>query len=446
MDHLDFVNTSLRLRYEAYSTFATKVNQADDLIKVSEAVVGHLKFIVDVFAFRFTTQVDQTTLSFELFRGKCSVNTSTAFTAFEKTHLEKGLPIIIAKPDIQQEPLLQGSLFDHPKMEYLMVMPQKTSDNDLIILSIGSKSPQSYTETDFRFARLIEELLTTKISQLLLAQKIVSKNLALKVANQELFRLNEEVQELNTQLEAKVEERTFALKEAHEELNTLLYRTSHDFRRPLTAILGLANLFVATEEKEERKTLAQHLEGTITGLDRMLEKLQMLQLADAYEAPTSTNLVELVEEIKQKFAREITESGIFFSTEITLTKEYRLPKPMLKAILENLLENAIQYSQKNQPKISLQIWEESSSIFIRVTDNGQGIEEHLQPVIFDMYVRANLASKGNGLGLFVVKKLLETLDGSIIVKSVINQGSTFTITIPVTKERVARLKPLLAQS
>nr|WKN39381.1 GAF domain-containing sensor histidine kinase [Tunicatimonas sp. TK19036] len=437
MDHIDFVNTSLRLRYEAFSKFATNINQAHSLEEIAEAIAANLKFVMDAFIFRLAITINQETYTFELFRGVCTVHPQTSLNKFEKVCLTTGLPRTLSQQNIQQEPGLQKSLFNHPKITHLMVLPISTADQQQLVLSIANKNDNLYTEIDFRFARLIEELLSTKVSQLLLLQKIASKNLALQQANQRLSQLNQEVQTLNAELEIKVEERTYRLKEAHEELNTLLYRTSHDFRRPLTSILGIAQLLTMNPSATEIETLAGHLKTTVNGLDNMLLKLQTLMLAETIEEACLIDFQKLIETIENKFKPELTKNNIHFSYQVHHTTTYTSHIAIHAAILENLVENAIRYCRTSNPFIKLEVQENSSSFIIRVADNGEGIPEHLQPVVYDMYVRASDRAQGNGLGLFVVKKMVEALGGSVSFTSEVQKGTTFSVILPQQNDFVS---------
>ena len=435
MDHLDFVNTSLRLRYEAFSTFATQVNQANDLENIGEALAAHLKFVLDTFIFRLGATIDQEVYVFELFRGHYTIDTPATLSPFEQQCLTNELPLTLSSSDIQQEPLLQNSRFTHPRVTHLIVLPFY-ADRQQLILSIASKNSHAYTEIDFRFARLLEEMLSTKISQLLLIRKIASKNVALELANRQLSRLNRKVQNLNADLESKVEERTASLQEAHQELNTLLYRTSHDFRRPLTALIGLAQLLTMHPSREETDQLTQYMVSTVEGLDKMLVKLQMLALTRADEAPELINYVELAKEVEQKFQKELAQNRVKLSYQINQRREYVSLRSVHLAVLENLVENAIRYHQGADPAVRIEVKETLSSLVISVIDNGKGIPKHLQSTVFDMYTKASDHTQGDGLGLFVVKKLVAALNGTIDFSSTFGEGSTFTVQIPYERDEV----------
>jgi signal transduction histidine kinase len=99
-------------------------------------------------------------------------------------------------------------------------------------------------------------------------------------------------------------------------------------------------------------------------------------------------------------------------------------------IIENLVENSIHFASPVNPKISLVVRDSDEFITMELTDNGHGIDPQLQPRIFDMYFRASHYSKGNGLGLYIVKKAAQKLGGEISLVSELDRGSTFTIVLP----------------
>ncbi|WPP48295.1 sensor histidine kinase [Catalinimonas niigatensis] len=433
MDHLDFVNKSLRLRYEAFSKFATHINQAKSLETISLAIASDIKFVIDAFIFRLTMSISQENYTFELFRGECTFyrNHQDILTPLEKNCLENGLPLSLEKKDIESSDILKGTLFNHAKTKHLIVLPIISSNDQKLVLFIASKSDHAYNEMDFRFAHLISELLTTKISQLLLIRKIGENYKTLAEANQQLSQLNEEVRSLNSELEIKVEERTYKLKEAHHELNTLFYRTSHDFRRPLSAILGLISLIEMNPDPQEVSTITPHLKSSVLELDRMLHKLQTISLTEVDdEAVEAINFQSLLESVKEKFSARLQENHIRFTYHIQQQKKFFTHPMILEAILENIIENCICYCASRHPFIKLSMIKQGASLCIQVTDNGDGIPDHLKVKVFDMYTKTSERSSGNGLGLYIVKKLVEKLKGTVYLESTFRKGTSVMVTLP----------------
>jgi signal transduction histidine kinase len=104
----------------------------------------------------------------------------------------------------------------------------------------------------------------------------------------------------------------------------------------------------------------------------------------------------------------------------------------VRIILNNLISNAIKYRRYylDRSFIDIRIWVDEEAAHIEVEDNGEGIPEDRLPYIFDMFYRSSERSEGSGLGLYIVKDVLQKLDGHIEVSSTFDKGSTFTVTIP----------------
>jgi signal transduction histidine kinase len=103
-----------------------------------------------------------------------------------------------------------------------------------------------------------------------------------------------------------------------------------------------------------------------------------------------------------------------------------------------LIENSYKYRNLSipNPKIDIQIITDSEKTTIRISDNGIGINPEFQGKVFDMFFRGHIESKGSGLGLYLVKKGIEKLQGSFKLESKLNEGTVFTITLPSLKKPI----------
>lgn len=436
---VDLLEKSQRLRYEAFSVFAAQINKAGDIETIGLHLASQLKFILDGFILHVFHLFQGEHLCLQVYRGTCRSieNSQDHFTSFATQLLQKSIPVYLTKEEVLAEPQLLETLFNHEKTRSFYALPTSIHAHHQLVIAIANKEDSHYTEVDFRFIRLISDLLASKLSQLTLLKNIESKNkqlgeanASLADANEELLTLNEKIGQLNLSLEKKVEARTFELKHANEELQTIFYRTSHDFRRPLTSILGLMQVGEMTTQEQEILELFSRCKSVVGELDAMLSKLSILSTQES--SALKLELIDfehVCEEIYAKFKDTLEQKAIQYTYTIFLKHTFYSDKALLVAILENLVENAIHFHGPN-PCIKLQISEQAEKLFICIKDNGQGIAEHVVDKIFDMYYRANDQSKGNGLGLYVVKKLVKVLEGEILVESKIGKGSTFTILLP----------------
>ncbi len=277
-----------------------------------------------------------------------------------------------------------------------------------------------------------EELVDANEILLRLNREVTEKNEEIQAQSEELMEANQTIYEINRGLEEKVSERTNRLKEAYKELDTFFYRASHDFRRPLTTFMGLAEVARITIKDKAALELFEKVDETAHTLDRMLVKLQSISDVGAQQLVyKEVFIVELINDILTDFREEIKSKNIKINNKVSLTDSFYSYPAMVKIVLGNLIENAIQFNVPKSPAISITVEQEGTQVFLRVADNGQGIDAELQDKIFDMYFRGSDRSKGNGLGLYIAKKAVEKLGGTITVSSTVYMGSTFTVTLPL---------------
>jgi signal transduction histidine kinase len=122
------------------------------------------------------------------------------------------------------------------------------------------------------------------------------------------------------------------------------------------------------------------------------------------------------------------------SCDVELLDPFYSYPAMIRIIIENLLENAIHFRRREGARVTLRMYQQDRHIVIEVIDNGQGIDSQYFGQIFDMYFRGNERSKGNGLGLYIVKKAVEKLNGSVTVTSEMGEGSMFKVFLPIEKK------------
>ncbi|MBX2922749.1 MAG: PAS domain-containing sensor histidine kinase [Chitinophagaceae bacterium] len=273
----------------------------------------------------------------------------------------------------------------------------------------------------------------------------------------ELEAITTEIQLLNTQLEAKVEERTAILKEALEkleqsqkelhdaldkekELNEMKSRfvsmASHEFRTPLSTILSSATLVSKYPLSEDNDKRMKHITRIKDAVDHMNELLEdFLSLGKLEEnrvgfLPATFSPFDFIEETVDEMKTQ-AKPGQEISFSFDGENEFVTDKRLLKNTLINLLSNAIKFSGENKP-VYLSASNRDSKLTITIQDSGIGIPPEDIPYLFDTFFRSKNASniQGTGLGLPIIKRYLNLLQGSIEVQSTLGKGTTFTVVLP----------------
>ncbi|MEO6454692.1 MAG: PAS domain-containing sensor histidine kinase [Ginsengibacter sp.] len=279
----------------------------------------------------------------------------------------------------------------------------------------------------------------------------------------ELGRVTSEIKSMNAELEQKVEDRTKMLREAlselersKEELNLAFENekdlnelksgfvtvASHEFRTPLSIILSSAYLLdkynrLHTDPKVEKHI--SRIKDAVGGMKNILE--DFLSLGKLEEGLVQTNMelvsAAAIDDMFKDLSQDL--DGLFKTGQkLNLTnladRDVRLDKNLLKNILINLISNAIKFTNENGIiKVISSV--NGDDFIISVEDNGIGISEEDQQHLFERFFRAKNAAniQGTGLGLHIVGKYVELMNGTITIKSRLNECTVITIFIPQNK-------------
>jgi signal transduction histidine kinase len=231
-------------------------------------------------------------------------------------------------------------------------------------------------------------------------------------------------------------------KELNEMKSRFVSMASHEFKTPLSTILSSAALISKYENKEShanRDKHVQRIKNSVEHLNSLLEeflslgRLETGRLAiECSQFDLQDFLRDIIEEVnvikKRGQQLQLVESGAtIFSTD----------KRLLKNILLNILSNAIKFSS-DRGNILLQVKNTGNELFISVKDDGIGISEEDKQYLFSTFFRgANVTNiQGTGLGLHIVKRYVELLNGVIELESELNNGTIISITLPVLKEEL----------
>jgi two-component system, sensor histidine kinase and response regulator len=252
-----------------------------------------------------------------------------------------------------------------------------------------------------------------------------------------LEKAHEDMIALNRQLEERVSERTEELLRINNDLDNFIYTASHDLKAPISNIEGLMNLFYKALSPES-KTSSDfvRLQGMINeSIDRFKNTLQDLtEVAKVQEEAIVKDTLlfsELVEEVKQNIKEEIEESKALITEDFSKAPKIVFSRKNLRSILYNLISNAIKYrSSQRLPKVSITTSRVGSYILLQVRDNGLGIAKKDQHKVFGMFKRLHTHVEGTGVGMAIVKRIVENSGGKIEIDSEAGKGSCFKIWLP----------------
>lgn len=251
-------------------------------------------------------------------------------------------------------------------------------------------------------------------------QEVLARN------HEQLEEVNSEIEDINKYLEETVQRRRDELSKINSDLSMLFYRSSHDFRRPLTTLKGLARIGKLTEQSELSSKILELVDHTADAMRRMLDKFLMLYQINDLQRFSSVSFEEMHTNLVKQ--TELFD-GIDLSFEIN-TAQYKSNDRrnfLLDIILQNLVENSCFYRKEGRSVIKIEIKEQDGQLYVSVWDNGDGIPDEIQDKIFNIYYRGNLKSKGAGLGLFVVKNAIKILNAVCRIKSIHKEYCQFDI-------------------
>lgn len=271
-------------------------------------------------------------------------------------------------------------------------------------------------------------------------------SLALKTAQENQCLMEEQ----NEQLEKRIDERTEMISrqnnellQLNEEKNTLISVVAHDLRMPLNHIKGFLNLF-KMENPELAQQNSEYIDAMTDASNRMSEMISRVLDINAIESKKINlkmevaNIHEILEYVEKNTQMLASKKRIDISSHYTSEKLFaRVDRNYLIQVLENLVSNAIKFSPKGTT-VYLSLEKIGKVLEISVRDEGPGISESDQKRLFFQFQKLSAKPTGGevstGLGLSIVKKYVEAMEGSIRCESKLGEGTQFVVTFEALDE------------
>ncbi len=249
----------------------------------------------------------------------------------------------------------------------------------------------------------------------------------------------------NSQLYERTKQQAIELEKANKVKDEFLGVISHELRTPVNVILGYLRMVqerilgeINPDQAKALETVARHSNELLMTIESIMEATKIEAGAVVTET-RPVNLFAFMENLKSQYATPPNK-------ELTVDWQYPSDLPplltdeaSLRRILQNLISNAIKFTEKGQVTIATRHIPKQQSVEFTVSDTGIGISVESLPLIFELFRQQDSSTTrehgGLGLGLYLVRKLTEMIGGTVSVESKVGCGSVFTVTVPIKRDQ-----------
>src|ERR1035437_1926021 len=314
----------------------------------------------------------------------------------------------------------------------------------LYIFITHFKNVKKESELSKKIEDLKTELLSTqyqlKNSDELISERVIAKTNALE---KELIERQKKDAELKIAL--KREEDANYLK------NAFLANLSHEIRTPLNGIIGFSSLLEAELSRMEDQELYEYANGIQQSGERLLHLLNniidisRIEANDLEISLKPCNIPFLVSQVSELYNFKANDKGLRLNIQTLETPNAVADERNLSRVITDIIDNAVKYTERGFINVSSGFLPDQQRVYIRIKDTGIGIDSTYLPNIFEAFRQESLgysrAYQGAGLGLPLAHRLINLMNGEIIVDSVKGIGTTITVYLPAEFSTIS-LKPL----
>lgn len=284
----------------------------------------------------------------------------------------------------------------------------------------------------------VNQLAKEDFSPLKEREKMYSRKGKLKMR----FRLYQEVIEQLDQMRSQLQKAKIERAQLDEAKRDWIAGISHDLKTPLTYIKGYSRLLLNPDynwAKEEQRNFIQEIDDKGAHMEQLVQDLNLAMRFDSsHSVPirkTTQNIVMFIQQVLADISNDSRAQKHHLELQTEINDLATVFDPiLLKRALQNIYMNAVIHNEASV-LITTKIEKQQNQLNIRIQDNGIGMAEETQQHLFNRYYRGTTTeqkSEGTGLGMAIVKNLIEAHDGIITVESALQQGTKFTITLPIS--------------
>lgn len=335
------------------------------------------------------------------------------------------------------------------------IIPQLFVDANLILRKFSPSAREHFNFNESHIGKTMEEMIDSirystiidNIQEVIQTGKIFEKEI--QTTDSRWFQMNiipfvvKKGNKTNGVIVTFVDitERIKILKEL-ERLNasheTFIYSVSHDLKGPLANIEALVQLLIKSteglsgntdEEIGKQQFITELLVKSVNSMKGIISELgEIVKIeGDFKEYVETINIKSILNEVEVMLKSNIIESKANITYDISVNN-IMYSKKSIRSILYNLLSNAIKFRHPGQaPEISVSVEENAGMLYIAVADQGMGMTKEQMGLIFTPFTRLKKEIEGTGIGLYLVKKIVENEDGHIAVSSNIDEGTRFIV-------------------
>ncbi|MBC8052633.1 MAG: PAS domain-containing protein [Sphingobacteriaceae bacterium] len=339
---------------------------------------------------------------------------------------------------------INGQLFVNKDLLLMRFSPGTVKQINLLPSDLGR--PLSHISTNIKFETFIEDIKEVIEEGIIITKEIEANDgkwyqimtmpYLQQVDNQvngAVITFNDITQLKKTQLE--LDKRNQSLMRINEDLDNFVHSASHDLLGPLGNIES--SIKVMNRIKVTDPQLSKFLNIINNSIKKFRVLINDISVIGKLEQDMSemVDLEEILNNVEWSLADKISDSKALITRQLEIS-HIRFSKKNLRSIIYNLVSNALKFSKGKPPVINISSSILNDNIVLFVQDNGIGIEKEKISQIFEMYGRLNYAIEGQGIGLFLVKKIIDAANGSILVESEPGKGTKFLIYLKAEPEQL----------